>query len=537
VLIESAPAGFNKLRLRKLSVIVFVVFGVVAAGLFIGARRLSADSERRLLTERTAEVGGLLASTVDASLQTSLGLLATASRQSPAAFAQAAKDRLSSGGASAIALMSVRGSNWVVQSAAGAGFVPGQQLTGARLALVKSAGQKYGSDVIVVAPGTSRLALVAGPPLSPPGTVLYQEFVVDPSKPVKITQAQPFHELDVALYVGRRAEPAKLLISTSHNLPLTGHVASRPVPVGGGSWLLVAKARQPLAGTLASNVPKIVLVAVLLLGLAMAALVESVARRRDYALSLVAQRTADLEDSLSQLGRARDALVISERLAALGQMAATVGHELRNPLSVLTNSLYLIRKTSAADDDEKVRRQLDTADREVSAATLIVSDLLEFARPRAAEPSNLDVPELLAEAVSVAPPPSGITVEQDLSPMPPIVTDRDQFRQVILNLLTNAYEAMPTGGTVRIVARVVDEAAEVAVSDTGIGMDEQTIAQVFEPFFSLKVKGTGLGLAVSKRMVESNGGTLNITARVDHGCTATMRLPMSLVGAGVGADR
>jgi signal transduction histidine kinase len=524
VLIESAPAGFNKLRLRKLSVIVFVVFGVVAAGLFIGARRLSADSERRLLTERTAEVGGLLASTVDASLQTSLGLLATASRQSPAAFAQAAKDRLSSGGASAIALMSVRGSNWVVQSAAGAGFVPGQQLTGARLALVKSAGQKYGSDVIVVAPGTSRLALVAGPPLSPPGTVLYQEFVVDPSKPVKITQAQPFHELDVALYVGRRAEPAKLLISTSHNLPLTGHVASRPVPVGGGSWLLVAKARQPLAGTLASNVPKIVLVAVLLLGLAMAALVESVARRRDYALSLVAQRTAD-------------ALVISERLAALGQMAATVGHELRNPLSVLTNSLYLIRKTSAADDDEKVRRQLDTADREVSAATLIVSDLLEFARPRAAEPSNLDVPELLAEAVSVAPPPSGITVEQDLSPMPPIVTDRDQFRQVILNLLTNAYEAMPTGGTVRIVARVVDEAAEVAVSDTGIGMDEQTIAQVFEPFFSLKVKGTGLGLAVSKRMVESNGGTLNITARVDHGCTATMRLPMSLVGAGVGADR
>jgi signal transduction histidine kinase len=355
----------------------------------------------------------------------------------------------------------------------------------------------------------------------------------------------------VALYVGATPSPATLLLTTAAHLPLTGHVARSDVTVGGDTWLALATAREPLAGALLDNVPWLLGLAVLLIGLAMAALVEAVSRRRDYALGLVAERTTALQHSLGELERAQQALVENERLAALGQMAATVGHELRNPLGVLTNALYLIRTAVSATADDRLHRQLDTADREISAATLIVSDLLEFSRPRAANPVPVDVTELLAEAVSVAPPPSGIEVAApdaaDSPDLTPVVADRDQLRQVVLNLLTNAYEAMPTGGTVRLAARAVAGdgegagpvgagAVEITVSDTGTGMDEQTRERVFEPFFSQKTKGTGLGLAVSKRIVEQHGGTLSLASQPGRGCTAVVRLPGSPVPTATTAE-
>jgi signal transduction histidine kinase len=527
--------GYRRLQVRGLAVIVFAVFAIVAVGFFVGASRLSADTERRLLAERTAEIGGLLSSSVGTGLQSSLTSLATAAQQSRQTdFTRIAQNQLTSGSVAGIALVAHRGPSWVVQTSVGKALVPGQTLTGSRLSLVESAGGKIRSDVFVVSAGQSRLGVVLGPPVAPSGTVVYQEFAVDPARPAQVTQSQPFHELNVALYVGTRPVAAKLILSTTRDVPLRGRVASGPVTAGDSTWLVVASARQPLAGTLASSVPKILLLAVLLIGIAMTAVVESVSRRRDYALTLVAQRTASLQESLGQLEQTQQALVANERLAALGQMAATVGHELRNPLGVLTNSLYLIRSTVSANADDTLRRQLDTADREISAATLIVSDLLEFARPRTANPTNFDVADLLAEAISVAPPPSGISIEQDDDQVPPIAADRDQIRQVVLNLLTNAYEAMPSGGRIRIGARVLDDAVEVAVSDTGVGMDEQTRGQVFEPFFSLKVKGTGLGLAVSKRIVEAHCGTLTMTSQQGQGCTAVMRLPLTPAGVGAG---
>ncbi len=168
---------------------------------------------------------------------------------------------------------------------------------------------------------------------------------------------------------------------------------------------------------------------------------------------------------------------------------------------MLTNSLYLIRSKVSAASDDKLRRQLDTADREIAAATLIVSDLLEFSHPRTANPTSVDVAELLTEAATVAPPPTGIVIEQADDLVPPGMADRDQIRQVI----------------------------------PGGGMDEQTREQVFEPFFSLKIKGTGLGLAVSKRIVETHSGTLRIASQPGQGTTALMRLPLS--PAAVGASR
>jgi signal transduction histidine kinase len=523
-----------RLGLRPLSIVVLAIFIGVAGVLFVVTRHLANDQERRLLNERTAEVGSLLSSAVGTGLQGSLTALAATAQQSPVGFTEAANSQLASGAVAAIALVVRRGQDWVVQATAGTALKAGQTLIGPRRSFVDAArGAQIHADVIVVSEGVSRLAVAIKPPTGS-GAAVYEEYIVDPTRPTKIAQSQPFHELNVALYVGSRPDEARLLIGTTRDVPLRGRTGSSQVKVGDGTWLVVASARHPLAGTLANNLPKILSLVALLIGVAMTVLVESVSRRRDYALALVKARTAALRESMHELEHTQQALVANERMAALGEMAATVGHELRNPLSVLTNSLYLIRTKVSSAIDDKLARHLDTADREIAAATLIVSDLLEFSHPRTANPTPTDVVELIAESASVAPPPSGIGVEQPDGAVPPVVADRAQIRQVILNLLTNAYEAMPEGGTVRISARVVDDTVEVTVSDTGLGMDEQTIAQVFEPFFSMKVKGTGLGLVVSKRIVEAHSGALRIVSQPGRGCTAVMTLPLSRVVVGAG---
>ncbi len=522
------------LRVRGLTAMVLSIFVVAAAGLYVGANRISGDQEQRLLSERTAEVGELLSSALGTALQGSLVALATAAQQTPASFTRLAQSQITPPSTETIALIVRHGSTWTVQAAAGPALKPGQTISGPRMALIQSAGAKVNTTLFQGSTaGQSRLGAAIGPPLTASGTVVYVEAPVDPAKPTPLTKSEPFHELNAALYVGTKPIAGKLLLSTTSDLPLDGRTARSPIIVGASTWLVVASARQPLSGTLASNVPKILLLAVLLIGIAMTIVVEGVSRRRDYALSLVADRTAELRESVTQLEQTQQALVTNERLAALGQMAATVGHELRNPLGVLTNSMYLIRGAVSANADEKLRRQLDAADREISAATLIVSDLLEFSRPRTANPTSVDLAELLAEAVTVAPPATGLRVEQDGNIVPPVSADRDQIRQVILNLLTNAYEAMPGGGVVRLGARIVDDTVEVVVTDTGIGMDEHTRAQVFEPFFSLKIKGTGLGLAVSKRIVEAHSGTLTMMSKEGEGCTAIMALPLTRAEVGI----
>lgn len=523
----------GKVRLRRVSWLVLLVFVAIAVGLFIGARHLVDDEEGRLLNERAAEAGLVVSGAIGTAFQSSMSSLAAAAQDSTTAFSRSAQEAVKSQGVSAVVLASRDGTGWIVRQSAGAAPPPGQQVTGSQATLLDDAGAKFHSDVYTLSEGQSRLGVAIGPPAAPPGTAIYAEYVVDPTRPTPLTQSQPFHEINVAIYVSARVDKTKLLLSTTPDLPLRGHTATSEMTIGGDAWLVVANAHEPLAGSLADNVPLILAAAVFVIGIAMTATVEGVSRRRDYAVELVAERTAELRNSLKQLEDAQHALVASERLAALGQMAATVGHELRNPLGVLTNSMYLIRTKVADTADQRLLRQLDTADREIAAATLIVSDLLEFSRPRAANPVSVDVVELLEEAISVAPAPTGIDVELDHEPVPPIVADRDQIRQVVLNLLTNAYEAMPNGGRVQIAARTSGDKVEIVMADSGVGMDDDTLSHIFEPFFSKKTKGTGLGLAVCKRIVEAHDGTLALTSPNGEGCTAVLALPLASVGAGV----
>jgi signal transduction histidine kinase len=183
-------------------------------------------------------------------------------------------------------------------------------------------------------------------------------------------------------------------------------------------------------------------------------------------------------------------------------------------------------------NDAFIDRQLATGEREVAAATLIVSDLLEYSKPRQAVFEAVDVAVLVDEVLSVAPPPTGVELGRRLPPgLPPIRADRPQLRQVLLNLVSNAYDAMPEGGLLVIEADQDGESIRFTISDTGGGIAAEALPHVFEPFFTTKAKGIGLGLAVSHRIMEAHGGALEITTHEGTGASFAVVLPVAPVPA------
>ncbi|MBV9255163.1 MAG: ATP-binding protein, partial [Actinobacteria bacterium] len=175
----------------------------------------------------------------------------------------------------------------------------------------------------------------------------------------------------------------------------------------------------------------------------------------------------------------------------------------------------------------RMQRHLGTAEREVAAATLIISDLLEFARAREPIVASVDVAPLVDEALEVAPPPEGITVSRQVDGnTPAVAADRDQLRQVLLNLITNGYDAMSQGGVLTVATSSTNGTVSIKVSDQGDGMSEETRSHVFEPFFTTKARGVGLGLAVTQRIVGAHGGNIAVDSRPGAGATFTVSLPV-----------
>jgi len=214
---------------------------------------------------------------------------------------------------------------------------------------------------------------------------------------------------------------------------------------------------------------------------------------------------------LASLRRAEAKLVASERLAAVGQVAAGIAHEVRNPLSGVKMSAQLLRRRLrelGAGDEESVGVMLA----EIARLEVIIDDLLTFAKPiqlkRERGGLNAVVGEVL-DFMARQLEHAGITVRRELDEgLPTVALDPQRVRQVVLNLVLNAIEAMPNGGTLTARTRATDEAAVGELDDTGHGMAAEVGERVFEPFFTTKRGGSGLGLGVSRTIIEAHGGTL-----------------------------
>ncbi len=221
----------------------------------------------------------------------------------------------------------------------------------------------------------------------------------------------------------------------------------------------------------------------------------------------------------------------AEKLAALGQLSAAVGHDLRNPLAAVTTALFVVRRRldkGGAPLDDKVKEALDLAEREVKASQRIVGDLLDDARDQPLELTPTPLLPLIDEAVGLLRKRDDVQVRVDVPPsFPPVPLSRDRFRQVLMNLVQNACEAVPEGrpGLVQVRAALDANRVRVSVKDDGAGIDEATRARLFEPLFTTKKDGTGLGLSIVQSLVKQHGGTLTVTSAPGRGSEFIIELP------------
>lgn len=226
--------------------------------------------------------------------------------------------------------------------------------------------------------------------------------------------------------------------------------------------------------------------------------------------------------------RVEQQLFESEKLAAVGRLAASIAHEVNNPLEAIKNSLYLMQTNR---DTEKSARFLEIARKETERVSHIISQMLGFAR-RVGEVGWVDVNQLLEETVVLVEKKlkqSGVRAVIQLDPQLPQVRARaDQLRQVFLNLILNAQQAIEGGGEIRIrtsrYEQTLQPAILVQISDTGVGISEDELPRIFEPFYSTRKKGTGLGLWVTHDLVRQHGGRIEVTSEREHGTTFSITL-------------
>ena len=274
---------------------------------------------------------------------------------------------------------------------------------------------------------------------------------------------------------------------------------------------------------------------------------------------LVATLGQRVEERTRELREAQSQLVQTEKLASLGKLSASIAHEINNPLSgILTYAKLLSRKLRAGVPDVEglhaALQQLALVERETQRCATIVRNLLDFARQREPSFQVVDLSKVIDEALSLLENRfaiSNVQVAREFAPVPQVRADFGQLRQAFVNVLMNACEAMPGGGTLRVIMRetALPEAGmsgpsfttgkpgpltpftEAIIIDTGQGIAQEHLSKIFDPFFTTKEKGTGLGLSVVYGIMERHGGKITVESQVGRGTTVTLRFPAAVSGA------
>lgn len=247
---------------------------------------------------------------------------------------------------------------------------------------------------------------------------------------------------------------------------------------------------------------------------------------RDHLEELVTERNRELRD-------AQDELVRKERLATLGQLSATVSHELRNPLGAMRPSLYILKKYFGENPDERILKAYDRIDRNIDRCDLIIDELLDFTRITSLERENTPIDEWLDSVIEEMDISKDIPVEKDLSLQGLVYRiDRNRLLRAIINVVDNACQAMQgqsgelrKGSQLCIKTREKGERVEIVITDTGAGMSKAVLAKIFEPLFSTKGFGVGLGMPTVKQIMEQHEGGIEIDTVEGKGTTVTLWLP------------
>nr|NIO68001.1 two-component sensor histidine kinase [Anaerolineae bacterium] len=237
-----------------------------------------------------------------------------------------------------------------------------------------------------------------------------------------------------------------------------------------------------------------------------------------------------VEERTQELRAAQEQLLQSEKLASIGQLAAGVAHEINNPMGVILGFAQGILKTLPEDDP--LRKPLTTIEKESLRCKRIVQNLLDFARHSEPTPHLTNINELIdasCDLVEHQTSLQNVKLVKGYDPaLPSIMADPNQLQQVFINIMLNAYQAMPDGGTLHITTRQVGSELQVIFTDTGVGIPPENVQNIFDPFFTTKEvgEGTGLGLSVSYGIVKAHGGDIEVESQAGKGTTFVIKLPL-----------
>jgi signal transduction histidine kinase len=233
-----------------------------------------------------------------------------------------------------------------------------------------------------------------------------------------------------------------------------------------------------------------------------------------------------IEDRTKSLKDAQEKMMQQEKFAVIGKLAGSVAHELRNPLGIITNSIHFLTMKFTAMDD-KLEKHLMIIREQSDRANKIISDLVDFARTRPYEMRMVDVMALIKDTLEQIPKIETIEIKTMFDPnLPAMLLDPGKMQQAFLNIAINAQQAMPEGGYLEVNAIKNDATIEIAFKDSGIGISSENLSKLFEPLFSTKTKGFGLGLVITKEIVEQHKGTIGVKSEVGIGTTFTIKLPV-----------
>ena len=235
----------------------------------------------------------------------------------------------------------------------------------------------------------------------------------------------------------------------------------------------------------------------------------------------------------AHLLEANEQIVRSEKLAAIGQLAGGIAHDIRNPLGAIKNATFLLNRAMETDDNlnsnAKIRRNLDTIDAQIDRAERTIGDLMDYSRAQNLQVGPADLNDLVRDCLTDLRGTDGIDIVQDYdAEIPAILCDKDQIHRVLVNLAVNARDAMPNGGRLTASTRVENGFTKIAICDNGVGINDSDLDKIFEPMFTTKAGGTGFGLAVCKEIVERHGGTIDVTPGNNgaKGTIFTVNLPI-----------
>jgi signal transduction histidine kinase len=248
----------------------------------------------------------------------------------------------------------------------------------------------------------------------------------------------------------------------------------------------------------------------------------------DQLEQMVQQRTQELVE-------AQNKLIQSERLAAIGEIAAMVGHDLRNPLQVIVYTIYLSNELlkKASPEVRKVMQENHLEDllarigEQVNYMNKIISDLQDYSKPLKPNIVEANIIDLINDTISSIVVPENVKINIRVpEDFPKVPMDTSMIKRVFVNLVINAIQAMLDGGQLTIESSITDDTVKVNVQDTGVGIPKENLDKLFQPLFTTKSKGQGFGLAVCRRLVEAHGGTISAESEVGKGSTFTIKLPL-----------